>query len=172
MAGFLKITPYYIYTALLLLLCTSCINEKEPSSANDIAVGDRLPQFEVTLNDGTTVSTKDLEGKKSVIVFFNTLCGDCRDELPVLQQAYEEAGSEAVFICISREEGKEAVQKFWDENSLTLPYSAQETRDVYNLFASNVIPRLYIADKDLVVTHVFTDNPIATKEEIINGIRK
>lgn len=151
MKGFLE-----ILMGLVMVTFTGCVNERE-EPVWSLQVGDRLPEFEITLNNGDMVTTESLRGSESVIVFFNTFCVDCRRELPELQKLYDECilqNRPIRFICISREEGAASVAKFWEENNLTMPYSAQTDRRVYNLFASSGIPRLYEADKDLVIIKV------------------
>lgn len=53
---------------------------------------------------------------------------------------------------------------------ITLPYSAQTDRTVYSLFASSIIPRIYIVSPSLVITHSFTDNPLASYEALMGAI--
>lgn len=151
MKGFLE-----ILMGLVILAFTGCVNEGD-EPAWSLQVGDRLPEFEITLNNGDVVTTESLRGSESVIVFFNTSCVDCRRELPEIQKLYNEflmQNRPVRFICISREEGAASVAKFWEENNLTMPYSAQTDRRVYNLFASSGIPRLYEADKNLMIIKV------------------
>ena len=63
-----------IYFLLLTIFCInySCITEdKEISSdAIELQIGDHIPSFNITMNDGKTISDKDLIGQESVIVFF------------------------------------------------------------------------------------------------------
>ena len=56
------------------------------------------------------------------------------------------------------------------KNHLTLPYSAQENRTVYYQFAKSGIPRVYVIDKELVIRSVFTDNPLASYEDLAEAI--
>lgn len=151
MKGFLE-----ILMGLVMVAFTGCVNERE-EPVWSLQVGDRLPEFEITLNNGDMVTTESLRGSESVIVFFNTSCVDCRRELPELQKLYDEflmQNRPVRFMCISREEGAASVAKFWDENHFTMPYSAQTDRRIYNLFASSGIPRLYEVDKNLVIKRV------------------
>lgn len=159
--------------SLLFIFLSSCINDDEPE-VTSLAPGDSCPEFTIEMNDGKILSSSDLKGRESVIVFFNTGCGDCRRELPEIQKAYDEiqkGNLDIPIICISREEDKESVERFWDANSLTLPYSAQTDRRVYNLFASSVIPRIYILSPQQIITRCWSDNPLPTAKEIINSLR-
>lgn len=160
--------PFLLRAACLAGLCllAACINESDEADGNDLRPGDRVPAFRVTLQSGATVSDATLSGRKSLILFFNTGCPDCRQELPVVQQLYERHGAEVGFVCISREEEAAPVRSFWTAQGLSLPVSAQPTREVYSLFARSGIPRIYIAGPDLLITHVFTDSPLPDLEEL------
>lgn len=135
---------------VVFMVCVSgCIGEKEEPEWY-LRPGDALPQFEVTTIDGINISSADSYSAELVIVFFNTTCPDCRRELPQIQLQYEENrklpdSEQSIYICISREEGVEDIKRYWTENHLTLPVSAQTDRHIYSLFASIGIPRIFYA---------------------------
>ena len=108
------------------------------------------------------------------IVFFNTSCTDCRKELPVVQQVYDRYGDNGrmEFVPVSREEEAASVSRYWAEHGLTLPFSAQADRAVYNLFAFSSIPRIYITDTASVVRYVHKDSPLATFEELVHEVEQ
>lgn len=162
----------WLYFVLYLCACTvaGCIaDDEEEDVAGGIKVGEEVPDFSVTMNDGRIVGKDSLRGKPSCIVFFNTSCEDCRNELPVLERIYGMygVGGAVNFVPVSREQDKESVGQYWASNGFTMPYSAQTDRTVYNLFASSGIPRIYISDAGLQVRAVFTDSPLATEEDMI-----
>ncbi|MDE6682689.1 MAG: redoxin domain-containing protein, partial [Muribaculaceae bacterium] len=143
----------FIFSLLLLMIASSCITEDEPDTTS-LKPGDKCPEFSVKMHDGSIVTTADLKGEKSIILFFNTSCADCRSELPQMQRVYEHIIAENIpvrLLCISRAEREESIERFWQENGLTLPYSAQEDRTVYNLFAQSGIPRIYILSPALPI---------------------
>lgn len=144
-----------------MLVCsiTGCISDDEPDGGS-IATGEPLPEFSVVMNTGEEINTSSLKGKVSMIVFFNTGCGDCRQELPVVQRLWDfyEGNSDVKILLISREQSEASVSAYWAENGFTMPYSPQETREVYNLFAKSIIPRIYIADKDRIIKMQYGDN--------------
>lgn len=149
---------------VMALIIGSCIKEKE--TASELVVGDHIPDFTVTLDNGMPVSGADLSQGVSCIMFFHTTCPDCKGVLPIIQEIYNEYTSRGVsFILISREETSESIEHFWTKNSLTMPYSAQKDRSVYEKFAKTRIPRLYIC-KEGIITRIFTDNPVPTYEDI------
>ena len=156
----------HLTVPLALLMLVSCIRESG-TDGPELGPGDRLPEFYVTLQDGSSLSTSDLSGEVSVIVFFNTGCPDCRKTLPLIQQLYDRYESaEFRFLCISREEGAAEIAEYWTEHGYTMPYSAQESREIYNLFATYAVPRIYISDIDGVIRSIWTDNPLPTFDEL------
>ena len=151
-------------------VCTACITEDIPESKEYVGIGDTLPFFELTTDDGRQLNTDSLRGRRSMIVFFNTDCADCRKELPVIDRVAEQCSSDVATICISREEGAREVAEYWRANSLTLPYSAQTDRSIFNLFASSGIPRIYISDADLHVTFIFSDLDMPSEQQLLEAL--
>ena len=154
---------------LLTILClTSCIKEKQTGA--DLSIGDRIPDFEVTMNDGTSVTGASLHEGVSCIMFFTTGCVDCRQTLPHVQRIYDEYSDRGVrFALISREEGNRSVSAYWSEQGFTMPYSAQSDRRVYELFASTRVPRIYICHGGVIMS-VFTDLPSTPTYESLSAV--
>lgn len=153
------------YLLTLALVCFSCIKEK-PTGV-DLAIGEVIPDFEVTMNDGSVVTGQELRQTPSCIVFFHTSCPDCQQALPLIQQLYSKYSSQGVrFALISREEEDSTVSSYWKENSFTMPYSAQSTREIYNLFAQTRVPRIYICEKGGIIKAIYTDDPVPGFEEL------
>ena len=130
----------------LVLGVMGCVTEKDEPVVS-LGPGDAVPQFSVPLDDGTVFGNADMQRTPCVIVFFDTSCPDCRAALPVV----DEVASRKVvtsrgirFVAIARTESEATIAQFWQEASLTLPYSAQPDDRVYRLFANRIIPRIYI----------------------------
>ena len=151
------------------LVFFSCIKER-PTGA-DLGVGDMIPDFEVTMNDGSVITGQDLRQSPSCIVFFHTSCPDCQKALPEIQKIYDKYESQGVrFALISREEEDATVSVYWNENALTMPYSAQSTREIYSLFARTGVPRIYICEKGGLITAIYSDDPVPGFEELDSQI--
>jgi peroxiredoxin len=157
-----------IWIVVLGLVLSSCIKEKQ---VDELMVGDRLPDFEVVMNDGSVIDDDILSGGVSVVMFFHTSCPDCQQALPGVQQIYDEYASKGVkTVLISREEGLDDVSGYWSRNGLDLPYSAQNDRKVYELFASSRIPRIYISDENGTVRYIFTDDPVPSYDDLKSAL--
>lgn len=146
-----------IFGALLLVGCTidDHKNSPDPDETSLVRVGDRLPSFsvDIIMGEGTGVfSTEKLTGR-TVIVFFHTGCSDCQRELPKLNDYYLAHRDESGFqmVAIAREEQQENIAAFWQERHLSIPYSPQKDRRIFNLFATQSIPRAYICSVEGIV---------------------
>ncbi len=133
-----------IIIAISCLLPTGCVTEDEPQGA-DLQVGDRLAGGRVARRGGRTFGSETLQTGDGIIVFFTTECPDCRRELPGIQKLYDSLTPEQKMrmACIARDEDAERITAYWEANGLTLPYSPQPDRRVYNMFATYGVPRLY-----------------------------
>ena len=157
------------YLLLSILVVSSCIKEKP--TGTDLTIGDSIPDFEVTMNDGTIVTGQGLRETTSCIMFFHTSCPDCQQALPVIQQLYDKYASKGVsFALISREEEDSTISAYWKNNALTMPYSAQVTREIYNLFAQTRVPRIYICETGGTIRAIYTDDPVPGLEELDQSI--
>ena len=159
-----------ILTILCAFLCSSgCIKDKVEGV--ELKVGDKLPDFSVVMNDGSRVTDESLKGSVSCVMFFHTSCPDCQRTLPVVQQVYDEYAQNGVlFILISREQTSRSVRAFWAQEKLSMPFSAQSDRTVYNKFAQSRIPRVYLCDKDGIIRYIYTDDPTPTYENLNDSI--
>ena len=151
----------------------SCIGEEGSSRQVELVqVGDRVPEFEVSLSDGSTFSTRTLGDDVKVIVFFDTECADCQNFLPVYQSFVDELrvqdgkmeGVPVRCCALARDESAVTVRTYWNKYDLTLPYYASGNRALYHRFARAVVPRVYIVNTRGVVTAKLTDNPVPTLE--------
>lgn len=132
-------------------------------------VGDKIPAFSILLNNGQMLTETDLKGTVSILAFFNTGCSDCRRELPHLQKISERF-PDVNIICISRAETEESIKSFWADKQLTLPYSAQPDRQVYDAFGAKGLPKLYLVNKDHVICCTYAER--LSKRVLVRQIKK
>jgi peroxiredoxin len=159
-------------SAFLIMLCavSSCIHE-DPVS-DEIKVGDAIPDFTVEMTDGSIVTGASLREGVSLIMFFYSQCPDCQKTLPAVQKIYDEYKSKGMkFALISRSQLDDPISEYWKAQGYTMPYSAQPTREIYALFASSRVPRVYIC-QDGVVKSFYRDDPIPTYEQLKADVEK
>lgn len=120
---------------IMALALASCIGEDGgKGSFGNVQAGDRVPAF----STGGFVSPGGFIGKKSLLVFFNTGCPDCQRELPRIDEICRRH-PEIQSIAIARDQtiGQ------WE---YVMPTYADAGRAIYNLFAENTIPRVYLVN--------------------------
>ena len=156
----------------MMLSASSCINDEPADEVEEVVTpGAMLPDFAVTMHDGSTLTGEELRRSVSVVMFFHTGCPDCRAALPRVQQLYDTyAGQGVMFALISREEEAASVASYWEEQGFTMPYSAQSDRKVYELFAHKRVPRIYISERGGTVRHIFTDNPVPDYDTLVGAL--
>lgn len=156
---------------LAAFLLNACITD-DPDSDRALAVGDALPEFSATLSDGSVLNSADMGNHTLVVVLFNTSCSDCREELPQIQKFYEESGKNSggiVTVVISREENAAAISEYWEENGLSVPWSAQTDRKIYSMFANTGIPRVYAACRGIIIASWGPENP-PTADQLFKAV--
>ena len=139
-----------------LLLSTLLVWGQEDPYAR-LHEGERLPDFEVAMADGTTLRTADLEGKVVWICLWASWCPSCRREFRWLHQseAFAALGeqSDFVFLPIAREENSATVTAWLRKKGYDILSGVDPDRKVYELFAEQEIPRNIVVDPEGTITH-------------------
>lgn len=151
---------YKIIPLFFFLLASSCIKDEAENNGDfSLQAGNYLPAFSITNGDGQ-LSTNNLTGKVSLIVFFNTTCKDCQRAFPAIQEIYWEYKDHLGFkmILIAREQTEAEVNTYFTEHSYSMPFFTDKDRKVYALFADNTIPRFFLSGKDkkIIMTQATT----------------
>ena len=160
------------YCGLVLLGSLPADAHAQPGAttpSKTYSVGDKIPAFSIQLNNGQMLTEAELKGSVSILVFFNTGCSDCRRELPHLQKISKRF-PDVNIICISRAETEESNKSFWATKQLTLPYSAQPDRQVYDAFGAKGLPKLYLVNKDHVICCTYAER--LSKRVLVRQIKK
>lgn len=112
------------------------------------------PDFAVKTSDKEETSFKDLtsNGKPTIINFWATWCGPCRQELPDYNRVFKEYGDRVNFLMVNLTDGNrdtvERVQNFIEETGYSFPVYFDiglQAASVYDLYS---IPLSVIIDKD------------------------
>ena len=138
--------------------------------------GERLPDFEVAMADGTTLRTADLEGKVVWICLWASWCPSCRKEFRWLHQNEEFAAlsqqSDFVFLPIAREENSATVTTWLRKKGYDIRSAVDPDRKVYELFAEQEIPRNIIVGRDGAIIRHSCAYSRKALGELINQVKE
>ncbi len=154
--------------AITLVSCQSD-DEGDGMQASIVNVGDKIPSFTLTAADGSQVSSDELSGKIYLLNFFDTNCKDCRQELPVLQQIYNDYLGIVDVYNVPRSQSVSDVNVYWSKEHLSMPVYTANDSQLYYKFANQTIPRLYIVDGNGEIIAMYDDSPVADYNTI-NGV--
>ncbi|MBX3437130.1 MAG: TlpA family protein disulfide reductase [Planctomycetaceae bacterium] len=114
-----------------------------------VKVGEPVPLFSVTTDDGVLLQLEELKGKVVVVTFFATWCPSCRKKLPQIDEIWSKYRQRDDFslVAIGREETAEAVAQFKSEQGFSFPVAADPERTNYEKYAESSIPRVFVISR-------------------------
>lgn len=128
-----------------------------------VKVGDIAPDFTLTSQTGESVSLKDFQGKKCVVLYFYPKddTPGCTKEACAFRDRYEvfkEAGAEVIGISGDSTQDHQQFATKYNLPFLLLSDTGNKVRQLYGVPATLwILPGrvTYVIDKDGVVRHIF-----------------
>lgn len=95
----------------------------EPRSARS-DLGD-LPDLELPcLGGGSAVELRELTGRPTIMNLWASWCGPCREEMPMLQEAFEDHGDTVRFLGVDTRDTAAAALSFLSDSGVGYPQVA------------------------------------------------
>ena len=158
------------------LFLSSCVKDKDQDGKieNYIKVGDKLPNFTVKNTAEEELNNEQLKGHVTLLVFFMTTCPDCERELPKIEGIWQQLHENTDFklIAISRAETASTVNQYWEKQQFKMPFYLDPEREVFSLFANSTIPRIYLVNRENIVTWMAIEETELTTEQLIEKIEE
>lgn len=114
----------------------------------------RLPAFDLPLLEGGgSLSREDLRGKPIVLNLFASWCVPCREEAPLLENAYKEYRSQGVeFVGVNVQDTEEAARDFVNDFGITYPVVTDYDQVLADeLWKIEGLPQTFFVSRDLTV---------------------
>ena len=136
-----------------------------------LKIGDKMPDFEVVDQDGNTVSSKDLIGKKTVIYFYpkdNT--SGCTAEACSLRDNYDALQAKGYNIVGVSKDSSASHRKFADKYALPFTLLADTSTQMLQTFGAWGEKKMYgkTVMGTIRKTFIFDENGVLT--EIIEKV--
>lgn len=136
---------------VLVIVTLFAFNSIAQDESTLAKVGEKAPDFSITMEDGSVKKLSDLKGKVIWVNFFANWCPPCRKELPHLEkEVYKKLKSNKNFevLVIGREHDWATVNKFKADNNYVLPFYPDAKREIFSKYAKQSIPRNFIIDQN------------------------
>jgi len=101
-------------------------------------IGDRVPDFTMTLTNGKKVSSKDWKGKVVLLQFTASWCGVCRREIPFIERDIwlkHKRNPDFLLFGVDRDEPLEKVKRYQKEAGISYPLAIDTNADIFGIFA-------------------------------------
>jgi peroxiredoxin len=138
---------YSVLSTLLALFLAAC-SGAQPAAR----LGSPAPDFTLQSADGSTVRLADLKGKPVFINFWATWCGPCREEMPAMQDLYEQYRDQGlVILAVDMEEDLRLVRRWIDQGGYTFTFVLDSEGEQVKRYNVNASPTSYFVGRDGVI---------------------
>lgn len=145
------------------------------AEADIINKGDAMPEFTLNSTVNGTILPADLKGKVVLINIFATWCGPCQKELAEVQKTLWprfKDNKDFRMLVIGREHTDEQLTEYNKRKGFTFPLYPDPKREVTAKFATSMIPRSYLVDKQGRVIEATTGYSEEMMAQLMQDIEK
>ncbi len=154
MSNRLRATSIILAVAALGLIISGCTGNSQPTGA---VTGQPAPDFELQNLDGELIALDELNGPV-FLNFWSTGCPPCVEEMPLLQQAYENNQANGLMIvAVNVGESAATVRGFVEDVkketgvTLDLPILLDSNISVARKYGIQFFPTTFLIDQDGII---------------------
>jgi len=132
--------------ALALLAAAAC--GTQPAAR----LGGPAPDFKLQDVNGEPVSLTQFKGKPVFINFWATWCGPCREEMPAMQELYDQYRDRGlVILALDMEEDSRLVRRWIDQGGYTFTFLLDSEGEQVKRYNVTAAPTSYFVGSDGVI---------------------
>ena len=137
----------------IILLSTTVLSQAQTVYEHQfiVKVGQKAPDFQVKLTDGSIFKLSEQRGKVVMLQFTASWCSVCREEMPFIEKDIWLPLKDKDFVLVGMDfkETTEKVQAFAKQMNITYPLGIDATGDAYHLYSQkgSGVTRNIIIDK-------------------------
>ncbi|SHJ91612.1 Peroxiredoxin [Tangfeifania diversioriginum] len=172
----------YLFLNLSVTAQNTSIPRQEipPDYGYIVKIGQQMPNIEMTLTDGTKITTADLKGKVVMLQFTASWCGVCRKEMPHIEKEIwqkHKNNDDFVLIGVDLDEPLEKVKKFASDMKISYPLALDPGGEIFYTFAAQGagVTRNVIIDRSgkiVYMTRLFKKEEFNEMVEVIKILLK
>jgi len=147
---YLIFVPLSVLLIVLVIFYLENLSQRSDEQATRLVVGQLAPDFTLPDMEGHEVSLSSYRGKVVLLNIWATWCPTCLEEMPQLQQLYEEFAKYDNFqlLTISIDAlGRQVVEPFMEKNGLTLPTLLDPRGSIKKIYHTTGVPESFIIDQ-------------------------
>jgi peroxiredoxin len=155
-----------VLVALFVFVLYDSIHERV------IQVGDSAPEFNITADNGRTITAANFGGRLLVLNFWATWCQPCVEEVPSLDQfAKEMAGSGVVVLGVSVDKDPKLYRRFLDRSRVSFMTARDPEAKISADYGTFKYPESYIIDAKGKVVQKIIGATNWTDGNMVNAVK-
>ncbi|HUZ76422.1 MAG TPA: TlpA disulfide reductase family protein [Chloroflexota bacterium] len=153
--GILLFAPVAVVGTVILVVLGLTLARGNTAVRTDRLIGQQAPAFTMTTFEGTKVSLASLRGKPVLLNFWGSWCIPCKDEAPVLSQAWQKYQGKVQFVGLALWDQSTAAQTFARQNGATWLNGMDNSGTVAIDFGVYGVPESYFISRSGVLVQRF-----------------
>jgi len=110
--------------------------------------------FQLADMNGRTVALSDFRGRPVMLNFWASWCGPCREEMPYIQEIYDDekwSGTGLMILAVNIGESPEQARGFLNDNGFSFPVLLDVKEEVARQYNIRGIPTTFFIDGDGII---------------------